>query len=117
MRTVSFDVDAAHVEAPLAPDQGESSWLCAELEGTSAGGQARRLAVLVWLHRTGPRLGRLDAGPGVLDHRHLPAALRELVPSWLPIVMPVTVHTDDRPLLLAVVYDLDRPEAEPRRLE
>lgn len=113
---MKIDVDAAHVEAPLAPDQGESSWACAELDGTSDG-RARRLAMLVWLHRTGPRLGRLDAGPGVLDHRYLPAALREIVPSWLPIVTPVTVRTDDRPLLLVVLYDLDRPEAEPRRIE
>lgn len=105
-------VDAAHVPAPLAVDQGESSWICAEVEG-----RGRRFAVLAWLHRTGPRLTRFDAGPGLLDHDQLPSALRDLVPSWLPIVTPVKVRTDDRPLLMVVLYDLDRPQALPIQVE
>lgn len=105
-------VDAAHVPAPLAVDQGESSWICAQVEG---GG--RQFAVLAWLHRTGPRLTRFDAGPGLLDHDQLPSALRDLVPSWLPIVTPVKVRTDDRPLLMVVLYDLDHPEALPIQVE
>lgn len=105
-------VDAAHVPAPLAVDQGESSWICAEVSG-----RGRSFAVLAWLHRTGPRLSRFDAGPGLLDHDQLPSQLRDLVPSWLPIVTPVKVRTDDRPLLMVVLYDLDHPEEPPMQVE
>lgn len=105
-------MDAAQLEAPLAVDQGESSWICAEVAG---GG--RRFAVLAWVHRTGPRLLRFDAGVGVIDRHHLPAAVRALVPSWLPILTPVKLRTDDRPLLMMVLYDLDEEGARPLVVE
>lgn len=105
-------VDAAHVPGPLAVDQGESSWLCGEMTGRGRDGE-RRFAVLAWLHRTGPRLSRFDVGPGLLEHDQLPAAVRDLVPSWLPIITPVKVRTRDWPLLMIALYDLDRPTASP----
>jgi hypothetical protein len=109
-------IDGAHVPAPLAVDQGESSWLCAELAGPGPHG-VRRFAVLAWLHRTGPRLNRLASGPGALDHNQLPAALRDIVPRWLPIITPVRIESDDRPLLMVVLYDLDAPDAPPIQVE
>ncbi|MEO8551267.1 MAG: lipocalin family protein, partial [Kofleriaceae bacterium] len=42
-----------------------------------------------------------------LSGRDLPAPLRDLVPSWLPILSPVKVTTDDRPIFTAALYDLD----------
>lgn len=110
------NIDRAQLTSPLAVDQGESSWFCAELVGTGPQG-ARRFAVLAWLHRTGPRLDRFTAGPGVLDRNQLPAAVRDLVPSWLPILTPVRIESDDRPLLMVVLYDLDQPSVEPLQIE
>lgn len=108
--------DRAQLAAPLAIDQGESSWYC--FEGTGRGERGpRRLAGLIWIHRTGPRLARLGPGPSVLGRDALPARWRELVPSWLPIVSPVDVAFDDRPLFMVVLYDLDDPGARPRHIE
>jgi hypothetical protein len=108
-------VDRAHLAAPLAVDQGESSWVCAELVSNAP--EPRRLAVLAWLHRTGPRLERFDAGPGLVDKNLLPARLRDALPSWLPIITPVSVRADDRPLLLVALYDLDSPDQAPLAME
>jgi hypothetical protein len=108
--------DRAQLVAPLAIDQGESSWYCFEGSGRGARGP-RRLAGLVWLHRTGPRASRFSLGPSVITRDALPARWRDLVPAWLPIVAPVDLGLDDRPLLMVVVYDLDDPNARPQQIE
>lgn len=93
--------DAAQLPAPLAFNDSEFSWTIFEVAGK------RRFAGLVSLHRTGPRATKVVPGLQVLAGRDLPAPLRELVPSWLPIISPVVVSTDDRPIFTAALYDLD----------
>lgn len=94
--------DRAQLPAPLALAESEFSWYIFE---SSGGG--RRIAALVALHRTGPRARSLALSPHLMTGRDLPAPLRDLVPSWLPILSPVRVATDDRPLLSVALYDLD----------
>ncbi|MEO8699586.1 MAG: hypothetical protein ABI867_06055 [Kofleriaceae bacterium] len=108
--------DRAQLVAPLAIDQGESSWFCFEGSGRGAHGM-RRLAGLVWIHRTGPRASQLQLGPKLVPHTALPARWRDLVPAWFPIISPVDLGFDDRPLFLIVLYDLDAPEARPVQIE
>lgn len=98
----------------LAPNQSEFNWIAIEGSGEREDGQRRRLAVLVWIARTGPR-ARLTAGPALLAPADLPAIVRGLVP--FPILSPFGVESDDRPLFMVVVYDLDRPDRRPRRVE
>lgn len=114
--SASSPFDRVQLTAPLAVDQGESSWYCFEGAGRGEHGP-RRIAGLVWLHRTGPRASRLGAGPGLIERDALPARWRDLVPSWLPIVSPVSVAFDDRPLFMVVLYDLDDPAARPLQIE
>jgi hypothetical protein len=94
--------DRVQLPAPLALGESEFSWYI--FEGTGGG---RRIAGLVAIHRTGPRARDIALGPQLLTGRDLPAPLRGLVPSWLPIVSPVRVTTDDRPLFTVAAYDLD----------
>lgn len=96
-----MNYDAAQLPEPLAFNDSEFSWTIFEVAGR------RRFAGLVSLHRTGPRAMKITPGLNVLSNRDLPAPLRDLVPSWLPIVSPVKVSTDDRPILTAALYDLD----------
>jgi hypothetical protein len=94
--------DGAQLPSPLALTDSEFSWYIFE----TAGGP-RRLAGLVSLHRTGPRPRSLALGPQLVAARDLPPPLSDLVPAWLPILSPVRVTTDDRPLFMVAVYDLD----------
>lgn len=94
--------DRAQLPAPLAIGESEFSWYI--FEGTGGG---RRIAGMVTLHRTGPRARSVALSPQLIAGRDLPAPLRDLVPSWLPILSPVRVTTDDRPLLSIALYDLD----------
>jgi predicted secreted hydrolase len=94
--------DRAQLAAPLAFNDSEFSWYI--FEGI---GRGRRIAGLVSIHRTGPRARSIAFAPHLIAGRDLPAPLRELVPSWLPIVAPVKVSTDDRPLFSLALYDLD----------
>ena len=93
--------DAAQLPTPFAFNDSEFSWYIFEVVGK------RRFAGLVSLHRTGPRALSVTPGLQLLSGRDLPAPLRALVPSWLPIVSPVKVATDDRPIFTAALYDLD----------
>lgn len=108
--------DRAQLAAPLAPTQGESSWYCFEGAGRGPRGP-RRLAGLAWIHRTGPRLSRLGLGPRLLGRDALPPPWRALVPAWLPLLSPVDLAFDDRPLFLVALYDLDAPGARPAQIE
>ena len=108
--------DAARLEAPLAIDEGESSWYCFEGYGDSSRGR-RHLGGLVWIHRTGPRASSLGLGPSLVPASALPARWRALVPSWLPIVSPVDFGLDDRPLFMVAIYDLDAPQSSPSCIE
>ncbi len=108
--------DRAQLPGALDADAGESSWYCFEGEGQGRAGP-RRVAGLVWLHRTGPRIERVSPGVSVVSPRALPAPLRGLVPSWLPLIAPVRVEQDERPLFLIVLHDLDQPATPPRRIE
>jgi hypothetical protein len=94
--------DGAQLAVPLAFNDSEFSWFIFEVST-----KRRRFAGLVSIHRTGPRARSVSLGPRWITGRDLPAPLRELVPSWLPILSPVKVATDDRPLFLAALYDLD----------
>jgi hypothetical protein len=94
--------DRAQLPAPLAMTESEFSWYI--FEGV---GRSRRIAGLVAIHRTGPRARSVALGPQLVSGRDLPSPLRELVPSWLPILSPVRIATDDRPLFMAALYDLD----------
>jgi hypothetical protein len=108
--------DPAQLVAPLAVDQGESSWYCFEGTGRGARGP-RRVAGLIWIHRTGPRASRFSLGPSVISRDALPARWRDLVPSWLPIIAPIDLGLDDRPLFMVALYDLDDRNARPLQIE
>lgn len=94
--------DGAQLPAPLAINDSEFSWYIFE-----ATGGGRRIAGLVSIHRTGPRARSVAVGPELIAGRDLPAPLRDLVPGWLPILSPVRIATDDRPLFMVALYDLD----------
>ncbi|HEY5926230.1 MAG TPA: lipocalin-like domain-containing protein [Kofleriaceae bacterium] len=94
--------DRAQLPAPLAFNQSEFSWYI--FEGVAGG---RRLAGLVSIHRTGPRARSVRFSPHLIMGADLPRGLRELVPSWLPIVSPIRAETDDRPIFSVALYDLD----------
>ncbi len=94
--------DRAQLPAPLAFNQSEFSLYI--FEGIAG---SRRLAGLVSIHRTGPRARSVRFSPHVMLGADLPRGLRELVPSWLPILSPVRAETDDRPLFTVAFYDLD----------
>ncbi|MFN0250024.1 MAG: lipocalin-like domain-containing protein [Kofleriaceae bacterium] len=94
--------DRAQLPSPLAVTDSEFSWYIFEVASSS-----RRFAGLVSVHRTGPRARSIAFGPQLLTARDLPAPLSDLVPAWLPILSPLRVETDDRPMLLVALYDLD----------
>ena len=94
--------DRAQLAAPLAFNDSEFSWYIFEVSGAG-----RRIAGLCSIHRTGPRVRSIAPGLQLVAGRDLPAPLRDLVPAWLPILSPVRVSSDDRPLFLAALYDLD----------
>lgn len=84
--------------------QSEFHWYIFEAVGAAG----RHVAGLVSIHRTGPRPQKIEAGLELISGRDLPSPLRDLVPSWLPVVSPVRVERDDRPLVAVALYDLDR---------
>lgn len=94
--------DRVQLASPLALGESEFSWYIFEVAGAG-----RRFAGLVSIHRTGPRARSVALGPQLIAGRDLPAPLRDLVPAWLPILSPLRVTTDDRPLFAAALYDLD----------
>ncbi|MGE5185792.1 MAG: lipocalin-like domain-containing protein [Acidobacteriota bacterium] len=98
------DYDRAQLPRELSLLQTEFSWYI--FEATGRGG--RHVAGLVSIHRTGPRPQKIEPGLELLAGRDLPAPLRDLVPSWLPVISPVRVERDDRPLVAVALYDLDR---------
>lgn len=99
----------------MAVNQSEFNWIV--VEGTGEGEHGpRRFAVLVWISRTGRRT-RARARPSVISPADLPAPLGRLVPPWLPILSPFALESDDRPLFMAVLYDLDHPDRRPRAVE
>ncbi len=99
--------ERAQLPRELGPLQTEFNWYIFEGSGRGRGGP-RRLAGLISIHRTGPRPQRIELGLQLLTGADLPSPMRELLPSWLPIVSPVRVDTDDRPLVMVVLYDLDQ---------
>jgi hypothetical protein len=103
--------DSAQLPAPLAFNQSEFSWYI--FEGIAG---ERRLAGLVSIHRTGPRARSVRFSPHLMMGADLPRGLRELVPSWLPILSPIRADTDDRPLFTVALYDLDARK-QPLHLE
>lgn len=110
------EFDRAQLPRELAFNQSEFNWFI--VQGTGQGDSGpRRLAALFCIHRTGPRLDRLSLRPSVLDRSALPRTLRDVVPSWLPLFSPVRLDVDDRPLFMAVVYDLDHPDRPPLEIE
>lgn len=94
--------DSAQLCAPLGLSDSEFSWYIFEVANAT-----RRIAGLVSIHRTGPRARSIGLGPQLLTARDLPAPFSALVPSWLPILSPIRITTDDRPMLLVAFYDLD----------
>lgn len=94
--------DRAQLPSPLALTDSEFSWYIFEVTGASG-----RFAGLVSIHRTGPRVRSLELRPQLVAARDLPEPFRGLLPGWLPIVSPVRVSTDDRPLFMVALYDLD----------
>lgn len=107
--------DRAQLPSPLAINDSEFNWYIFECVGRGVAGP-RRIAGLVSLHRTGPRARSIGLGPQLVTRASLPPPLDALLPSWLPILSPVRVDTDDRPLLMVALYDLDHPAA-PRQIE
>lgn len=107
--------DRAQLAAPLAFNESEFSWYIFEGRGRGRGG-ARWLAGLAAIHRTGPRVDRVAVRPTLITGRDLPKPLRGLIPDWLPILSPVEVATDDRPLCSIALYDLDAARP-PRHVE
>lgn len=99
----------------MAVNQSEFNWIAIEGAGEGERGP-RRFAVLVWIARTGRRT-RARARPSVISPADLPSPLGDLVPPWLPILSPFTLEADDRPLFMAVLYDLDRPDRRPYAVE
>lgn len=81
--------DGARLPEPLHARDSEHAWFA--LEGTGSG---RRLGILVWLTRTGPRT-RLGLGPGIIEV------------AGIPLPSPFRLERETAPLLLAGVYDLD----------
>jgi hypothetical protein len=108
--------DRAQLAAPLALHESEFCWYIFEGRGAGAAGP-RRIAGLISIHRTGPRARRIAPGPTLIAGRDLPSPLRELVPGWLPLVSPLRVDLDDRPLFMVALYDLDDPGARPLQIE
>jgi hypothetical protein len=107
--------DGAQLPNELGANQSEFNWIVAEGTGDGERGP-RRLAVLVWVSRTGKRT-HATLGPALISASDLPSPLGRLLPSWLPILSPFALASDDRPLFMAVLYDLDRPERPLRAVE
>ncbi len=107
MSSAASAYDRAQLPRELTPLQTEFNWYIFEGAGRGRDG-VRRIAGLISIHRTGPRPQRFELGLQLLTRDDLPSPLRGLVPSWLPIVSPVRVDTDDRPLVMIAIYDLDR---------
>lgn len=82
-RAPASPLDRAQLAHPMRPWQTEFNWFIFE---------AGRYAGLVSLHRTGPRPTGFELGLSLLP--------------GLPILSPVRVATDDRPLLMVALYDL-----------
>lgn len=108
--------DRAQLPAPLGITDSEFNWYIFEGAGRGTDGP-RRVAGLVSIHRTGPRVRRVSFAPRLVTGRDLPAPLRGLVPSWLPILSPVNVESDDRPLFMVALYDLDATDPRPIQIE
>lgn len=107
--TSSSPFDVIQLPSPLSFTQAEVSWYIFEGRGRDG----RRIAVLVAVHRTGQRVRRIRLEPRLITGVDLPRPLRDLVPAWLPIWSPVSVDTDERPLVTVAVYDLDRGRQVP----
>lgn len=112
-RSRDFDPELDSIRLPLrlASRQCEFDWIAMHAVGRGERGP-RELAVLAWLSRTGPRRGA-SLSPSMLRLEDvLPGA-----PSWLRLPSAVALSSDDRPLLMIVVYDLDAPSLPLRALE
>lgn len=99
----------------MAVNQSEFNWIVVEGMGAGEHGP-RRFAVLVWIARTGPRM-RASLGPSVITGADLPSPVGRLLPPWMPILSPFRVQSDDRPLFMAVLYDLDHVDRRPMAVE
>jgi hypothetical protein len=108
--------DRAQLPRKLAFNQSEFNWIAIEGEGKNDRGERRHLAFLFWITRTGPRT-KASFGPTIVQGDELPWPLGALVPPWMSVLSPVRVDSDDRPLFMAVLYDLDDPEASPKQVE
>ncbi len=102
------DFDSAQLPREMRIGQSEFTWFIIEGSGRTSAG-TRHLAILFCLHRTGPRLERPSRARAQLSSGE-PRGLSALL-------APLAIATDDRPLLMAAVYDLDNPEQPPRVVE
>jgi hypothetical protein len=93
--------DAIQNGAELDFHQSDCNWFAFE-----AGGGGRRFAGIVSLHRTGPRLERVELdwrNPTPLEE--MPRSLRPFLGSGLASLLPVQPRFDARPLFFGVLYD------------